>query len=90
MNSEVFDLVRIKPFKNILGITSARFTQKLHKHSIRGFEQGFDLEEKLKIKNGLFTLSEMLRQEAEKIDTVTAEVFHKPKSDKKKLCRQAE
>lgn len=62
-NSEIFDLVKIKPFTQLLNMSPSRFTQKLRKYKIKGKEQNFSPEESEKIKQGLELLSSLIKYE---------------------------
>lgn len=67
MNRDIFQLIKIKPFTQLLGISHARFTQKLHQYNVKGLPQDFNESDKEKLKRGLLTLSEMIKEEANKL-----------------------
>lgn len=67
MNRDIFNLIKIKPFTQLLGISPSRFTQKLRKYDVRGLQQDFNESDKEKLKRGLLTLSEMIKEEANKL-----------------------
>lgn len=67
MDRTIFQLLKIKPFTKILGVSSARFTQKLHRYSVRGLIQDFNEEDKVKLKNAMLMLSDMIKEEANKL-----------------------
>jgi hypothetical protein len=67
MNRDIFQLIKIKPFTELLGISPARFTQKLHKYDVRGLQQDFNETDKVKLKRGLLTLAELIKDEANKL-----------------------
>ena len=67
MNRDIFQLIKIKPFTQLLGISPSRFTQKLHKYDVRGLQQDFNESDKEKLKRGLLTLSDMIKEEANKL-----------------------
>jgi hypothetical protein len=67
MNRDIFQLIKIKPFTELLGISPARFTQKLHQYDVRGLPQDFNESDKVKLKRGLLTLAEMIKEEANKL-----------------------
>jgi hypothetical protein len=67
MNRDIFNLIKIKPFTQLLGISPARFTQKLHKYNVRGLKQDFNERDNEKLKIGLLRLSEMIKEEANKL-----------------------
>lgn len=67
MNREIFSMVKIKPFTELLGISPSRFTQKLHKYHVRGLQQDFTENDKVKLKQGLNILAEMIKAEANKL-----------------------
>jgi hypothetical protein len=67
MNRDILQLIKIKPFTELLGISPARFTQKLHQYDVRGLPQDFNESDKVKLKRGLLTLAEMIKEEANKL-----------------------
>ena len=67
MNRDIFQLIKIKPFTQLLGISPSRFTQKLHKYDVRGLQQDFNTSDKEKLKRGLLTLADMIKEEANKL-----------------------
>ena len=67
MNRDIFQLIKIKPFTQLLGISPARFTQKLHQYDVRGLQQDFNETDKVKLKRGLLTLAELIKDEANKL-----------------------
>ncbi len=67
MNRDIFQLIKIKPFTVLLGISPARFTQKLHQYDVRGLPQDFNESDKVKLKQGLLTLTDMIKEEANKL-----------------------
>jgi hypothetical protein len=67
MDREIFTFIRIKPFTQLLGISHARFTQKLHQYNVKGLPQDFNESDKEKLKRGLITLADMIKLEADKL-----------------------
>ncbi len=67
MNRDIFQLIKIKPFTLLLGISHARFTQKLHQYDVKGLPQDFNESDKVKLKQGLLNLSDMIKEEANKL-----------------------
>jgi hypothetical protein len=66
LNPEIFSFIRMKPLTQIMGMSQARFTQKLRHHKIKGQEQSFTSEELEKLKKGLTTLMDILNAEVGK------------------------
>ncbi len=66
LNPEIFSFIRMKPLTQIMGMSQARFTQKLRHHKIKGQEQSFTSEELDKLKKGLTTLMDILNAEVGK------------------------
>jgi hypothetical protein len=67
MDRDIFQMVKIKPFTQVLGVSPARFTQKLHQYSVRGMIQNFNEQEKVKLKSAMLMLADMIKTEAEKL-----------------------
>lgn len=67
MNKQIFELVKIKPFLQVLSMSPSRFTQKLHQYKIKGLEQSFTTDEKSKIKQSLLVIADLIEQEAKNI-----------------------
>lgn len=69
-NTQIFDLVKIKPFTELLRISPSRFTQKLKRYKIRGIEQKFSQEELDKIVHGLHYVQKLIAYEIDIIKEV--------------------
>jgi hypothetical protein len=67
LNTEIFNFIRMKPLSQIMGMSQARFTQKLRHHKIKGQEQSFTIEEQEKLKKGLSSLMSLLNTEVQKV-----------------------
>ena len=67
LNTEIFNFIRMKPLSQIMGMSQARFTQKLRRHKIKGQIQSFTIEEQEKLKKGLSTLMDLLNAEVQKV-----------------------
>lgn len=62
----IFDALKSKPFAELLGISPSRFSQKLNKSVVNGYQMDFTNDERKKMKEFALFIAESIVHEVEK------------------------
>jgi hypothetical protein len=64
---EIFFFLKPAPFSAMMGLSSSRFSQKLHGFKTKGFVQKFDEKQKEELKRSILLSLELIKIEVEKL-----------------------